>query len=953
MIFRVEVKKKGIDKEGIALKTLALGELGIKGLKKIEVISLYFVDGDIEKEKFKKIAQKIFGDPVSVSVAVRSAHEVFVNKTPKRGKSIEILYNPGVSDPQEESIQRTFADFGFSNVKVRTGKRYKFQGDITEREVREIAEEFLYNPLIQHIARVKEKVFIPGHDYIFKLEEIPILGKKNKELKEISEKRLLALSLKEMKAIQRYYQNLGREPTDIELETLAQTWSEHCKHKTLRGDVIYQEIGKKVKRKKIKDLLGSTIFRTTKKLNKPYCLSVFKDNSGVIELDRDYALTFKVETHNHPSALEPYGGAATGIGGVIRDCLGTGKGAKPILNTDVFCFAPPDFPRKKIPKGVLPPKRILKGVVFGVRDYGNRMGIPTANGALYFHKDFLGNPLVFCGTLGLIPKDKVEKEISPGDIILLCGAKTGRDGIHGVTFASLELSEEISSSVVQIGNPIEEKKLTDAIITARERNLIKAITDCGGGGLSSAVGELAKDFGCEVYLDKVPLKYSGLSYTEIWISESQERMVIFTSPEKAEELIKVFKLFDCACTRIGQVSNDKKLRLYYRGNKVGEIDMDFLHSGNPKLVRKAKFSLKKFSHPFLPEPKDYNQILLKLLSSCNVASKEWVVQQYDFEVQGRTLVKPFTSDGCVLKPLYDKDYGVVVGCGIAPRLGLLDPYWMAATVVDEALRNIVSCGGDITHTAILDNFCFGNPEKEKIMGDIVRACLGAAEAALRYNVPFISGKDSLYNEYKIKGGRSISIPPTLLITAVSVIPNIKMALTQNFKREDSSIYLIGETKDELGGSEYLNLLGEIKGKIPKVKFEIGLEIFKRLFEANKRNLLSSLHDVSEGGIGVAIAEMCIWGNIGAEIYLLEIPGSEKIKRDDFILFSESNTRFLAEVAKEREEEFEELFAGLPFAKIGQVKDRFLSITGHQCQISLPIAQISGCWQNSLTKLLTT
>uniref|UniRef100_A0A7C3YQ45 Phosphoribosylformylglycinamidine synthase subunit PurL n=1 Tax=candidate division WOR-3 bacterium TaxID=2052148 RepID=A0A7C3YQ45_UNCW3 len=949
MVFRIEVRKKLEDKTGILLLQ-EVKEIVPTGIEKISVIDLYFIKGKIKKGLLEKIAPKIFGDPIK--------EEVRIGKFSLPGKSIEILYHPGVSDPQEDSIRRTFLDFGLPEIEVRTGKRYLFEISLPEKNweeiIEKIASEFLYNPLIQHIARKKEKVFHQGREYQFRLEEIPIRRATARELLALSQNRLLALSLSEMRAIQRYYQRIGREPTDIELETFAQTWSEHCKHKTMRGDVIvFEKRGKKVRSFFISDLLGTTIFKVTERLRKPYCLSVFKDNSGVIELNEEYGITFKVETHNHPSALEPYGGAATGIGGVIRDCLGTGKGAKPILNTDVFCFAPPDFPREKVPKGVLHPKRILKGVVAGVRDYGNRMGIPTANGALYFLKDFLTNPLVFCGTLGLIPKDKIEKEISPGDVIILCGARTGRDGIHGVTFASQELSQEISSSVVQIGNPIEEKKLTDAILAARDRNLVKAITDCGGGGLSSAIGELSRDFGCEVDLEKVPLKYRGLNYTEIWISESQERMVLFTAPEKVDEIIKLFREYDCEAVAIGKITGEKKLRLNYRGQRVGEIDMEFLHKGNPRIVRKAEIKIPD-SRPKirdLPPPEDYNEILIRLLSSPNIASKEWGCRQYDFEVQGRTITKPITSDGCVLKPLPDKEIGVVISNGLCPRYGLIDPYWMAASAIDEALRNLVASGGDINKTAILDNFCFGNPENKKVMGEIVRTCLGAYDTALRYKVPFISGKDSLYNEYKVRGKKTSTIPPTLLISALSVIPDITLALTPGFKEEGSPIYIIGETKEEMGGSEYLALFGRLEGKVPRVNPHQGREIFERLFLANRARLLLSLHDCSEGGVAVAVAEMAIFGEIGAEISLLHLPGSEKIKRDDFLLFSESNTRFIAEVKKDKEEEFKRLFASLPIAPIGRVGGEKIVISRRKELISLPIKKISHIWSTSLSSVL--
>ncbi|HIE29239.1 TPA: phosphoribosylformylglycinamidine synthase, partial [Candidatus Poribacteria bacterium] len=471
------------------------------------------------------------------------------------------------------------------------------------------------------------------------VNSIDILDADDDELLNISERGLLALNLTEMKAIQDYFSELGRNPTDVELETIAQTWSEHCVHKTFRGLIEYSQEGET---EIIDSLLKSTIMKATREINKPWCVSVFSDNAGIIEFDENYNIAFKVETHNHPSAIEPYGGAGTGIGGVIRDPLGTGLGAKPILNTDVFCFGPPDLPYDELPRGTLHPKRIFKGVVAGVRDYGNRMGIPTANGAILFDRRYTCNPLVYCGNVGLIPKDRCHKRVNRGDIAVVVGGRTGRDGIHGVTFASLELDEssETLGSAVQIGNPIVEKKMVDTLLQARDKQLYSAITDCGGGGLSSAFGEMGEEVGLRIDLEKVPLKYAGLAPWEIWISESQERMALAVPPEEIDELLQVFNAEDVEATAIGEFTGDRKLRLFYEGNLVADLDMEFLHSGLPRATKKAIF--KRPIHPepefgikdwAFEDPSDLTPYLLQILASPNVASKEWVIRQYDHEVQ--------------------------------------------------------------------------------------------------------------------------------------------------------------------------------------------------------------------------------------------------------------------------------------------------------------------------------
>jgi phosphoribosylformylglycinamidine synthase len=760
-----------------------------------------------------------------------------------------------------------------------------------------------------------------------KVKVIPILEADDEELMRISREGLLSLNLAEMKAIQRYFSGIGRNPTDAELETIAQTWSEHCVHKTFRGLIEYtDENGTEL----IDNLLKSTIMRATYEIDKPWCVSVFSDNAGIIEFDENYNIAFKVETHNHPSAIEPYGGAGTGIGGVIRDPLGTGLGAKPILNTDVFCFGMPDYPYDQLPKGVLHPKRIFKGVVAGVRDYGNRMGIPTANGAILFDNRYLSNPLVYCGNVGLIPKNRCSKRVSPGDLIVVIGGRTGRDGIHGATFASLELDEssEQLGSVVQIGNPIVEKKMVDTLLQARDRGLYSAITDCGAGGLSSAVGEMGSETGALVHLERVPLKYEGLAPWEIWLSEAQERMVLAVPRENVEELLGVFAAEDVEATVIGEFTDTRKLVVMYEDEVVAEIEMEFLHHGRPNIKKKAVWTRPQHPEPSFSQPDDLTPYLLKILSSPNVASKEWVIRQYDHEVQGGSVLKPLQGsendgpgDACVHVPVLGSKRGIAVANGINPKYGDIDTYWMAASAIDEALRNITAVGGSIARTALLDNFSWGNPDKPDRLGGLVRAAKACYDIAVAYGTPFISGKDSLYNEYRDRSsGEEIAIPPTLLISAICVIEDVAKTVSMDAKCPGDLIYVIGPTYDETGGSHYFSLFGHIGNKVPKVRPEIGKRVMLNLHEAIESGLVRACHDCSEGGIGVAAAEMAFAGGLGMELELKEVPLGEEMERDDFILFSESNSRFIVEVEPTRREEFEEVMGEVPFGLIGRVRE---------------------------------
>lgn len=760
-----------------------------------------------------------------------------------------------------------------------------------------------------------------------KAEKIKISDCDDNTLMEISKNGLLSLSIAEMRRIQKYFSEIGREPTDLELEMIAQTWSEHCFHKTFKSEIKYTEVlADSIPTTVEIPSLFSLIKAATDTLNKKWCISVFRDNAGIIEFDKSNCICFKVETHNHPSALEPYGGAGTGIGGVIRDILGAGLGAKPILNTDVFCFGPLNISHQEIPEGVFHPKRIFKGVVSGVRDYGNRMGIPTANGAILFDEGYLYNVLVYCGTIGIMPKWAVEKKVKPGHLIVVIGNRTGRDGIHGATFSSASLEKDIPTSVVQIGNPIIEKKVLDALMLARDEKLYSAITDCGAGGLSSAVGELSQDCGAIVHLEKVLLKYPDLKPWEIWISESQERMVLAVPPRNFSRLKEILDSEDVEYACIGNFTSTKKIEIYDEEDLVGNLDLGWIFQKGELPVLEAYFEERK-TVPIMPENIDIEEVFLHLISDNVIASKELVVRQYDHEVQAHTVIKPMLgvegigpSDAVVLTPLYDSYRGIVVSCGINPWYGMIDPYHMAGCCIDEAMRNIVACGGDPERVSLLDNFCWGNCNDSLELGKLTRCVKGCRDFALEYGAPFISGKDSLNNFFTEQDKTIVSIPGTLLISAISVIKDVRKTMSSDFKSVGNLIYILGETKNELGGSRLFHVLNIEGGCVPKVKPEINLSVMKKLYNAINQGLVRSCHDCSEGGLIITISEMMIGSGYGAEIDIEEIPSD--IKDPVAVLFSESQGRFIVEVDGSCVDRFEKLFQNLPCACIGRIIPAF-------------------------------
>lgn len=956
--WRIEItSKKGFpDVYGKAMLG-SIRELAITSVENVFFARVYLIEADFDEAFAGRVARELLADPV--------CQDYFIGRSsvpvgPSQATLVEVHLKSGVTDPVAESVLAAMKDMGAANVQsVRTARKYVLLGNISPDEMQTISRRALANDCIETVICGSDAEPPSAHTkpYEFSLTHIPVRDLNDEQLTQLSKRKDLFLNLTEMRTIQDYFKRIGREPTDIELESLAQTWSEHCGHKTFRSAVDMECDGKAIH---FNNLLKETVFKATQDLNKDWCISVFADNAGVIEFENDTAVCFKVETHNHPSALDPYGGAATGIGGVIRDPMGTGMGAKPVANTDIFCFARPDMKLSEVPKGVLHPRRIMKGVVSGVRDYGNRMGIPTVNGAIYFDDRYIANPLVFCGNIGLIPRDKCFKHARTGDYVVVVGGRTGRDGIHGATFSSGEMThehEDIFSHAVQIGNAITEKKMLDVMLTARDKNLYNAITDCGAGGLSSAVGEMGEKLGAVVDLEKVPLKYAGLNYTEIWISEAQERMVIAVGPDKVDEILALFASEDVEATVIGQFTDDRQLVLRYNGTEVGRLEMEFLHEGLSKYSRKAVWNAPKLSDPAAVNKENHNDDVLAILSSYNVASKEWVIRQYDHEVQGASVIKPLTgvvndgpSDAAVIRPLHHSDKGLAIACGMNPCYGEIDPYWMALSGIDEAIRNLICVGARPDRIALLDNFCWGNCTRPTTFGSLVRAAQACYDGAMGFDAPFISGKDSLNNEFVCEDGTVISIPATLLISAMGIVDDVKRCVTMDAKEAGSLLFIVGLTGDELGGSHYYRIRGHLGANVPKVDLKRAARTAKKMHEAIIKGLVRSCHDCSEGGLAVALAEMAFAGGLGIEADLRGLPVSKDCVRTDAMLFSESNSRYIVEVSPQNFHAFASLMADLPFGQLGKITQSGRLVIKDKNQavvVDCDIQTLKNAWQKPL------
>ncbi len=930
------------------------------------VSDLYFLRGDLSPTDLERLSNELLADPIIQEYHYQSADTV----ADDAGLVIEVGYKPGVTDLVAAHLLRRAQLLGIGSVEATaTGTRYTFDGDLSAADLHQIAREVLCNDVIQTYALgTLSPAFVPQAEPSDAVEIVPIRQVDDETLARMSVERVLFLSLPEMQAIRDYFRRLGRDPRDVELETLAQTWSEHCQHKAFKARIHYvcqggiprvlpggktiPSSGEEI----IPGLLDAYIRAATERLEPDWVISTFVDNAGIIEFDDEFEVSFKVETHNHPSALEPFGGANTGVGGVIRDVIGVS--ARPIANTDVLCFGPPDMARDEMPGGTLHPRRIARGVIAGVEDYGNKMGIPTVSGAILYDPGYTANPLVYCGCVGLARRGQHKRDPRAGDLCVALGGRTGRDGLHGATFSSAELTHETGQTVgtvVQIGDPITEKACMEAVMIARDEELYTAITDCGAGGFSSAAGEMGQEIGVEIELSDVPLKYPGLRPWEIWLSEAQERMVMAVPAANLARLRQICDGLDVELTVIGRFTGDERLHVRYGGKTVADLDMEFVHDGWPRLTMRAEWVPPDFPEPDLTPPADLTPTLLRMLSDLDVASKEDVIRRYDHEVQAATVIKPLVgaandgpSDAAVLCPMETPGHrGLALGCGINPYYGRVDPYAMAWAVVDEAVRNVVCVGADPDRIAILDNFCWGNPNLPDRLGGLVRAAQGCHDAALAFGTPFISGKDSLNNEYVDPQGGKRAIPPTLLISSLGIVHDARQAVTMDLKCAGHLLYVVGETRAELGASLYHRLHDAMGNDVP-TPVPGAVEAMRALHRAMRGGLVRACHDLSEGGLAVAAAEMAMAGRLGLDLDLVSLPRTPDVASDAVALFSESNSRFLLEVAPDDAPAFEEALAGYPVARLGRViTDKVARLHGLRGDVAIEarIDDLLRAWQS--------
>ncbi|MHB8627266.1 MAG: AIR synthase related protein [Aggregatilineales bacterium] len=854
-----------LDVRGVGV-VQAAHTLGIGGLRSVRVSELYFVRGQanpLTMRHVTRLCELALADPAAHTLTVGQP-----NGTGPTGHaahvmhSVEVAYLPGVMDPLALQLARAAGQIGLPPIEVATGTRYELFGDLTTPQLLMLTERLLCNVTIQRYGLgTIEPAFSAGERTPPRVESIRLAGLSDSALATLSKTRLLSLSVDEMRAIQNHFESLGRAPTDVELETLAQTWSEHCVHKTFKAIIEYTNENGEVEI--IDGLLNSTIRRATEEINAPWVRSAFVDNAGIIAFDDKWDLSFKVETHNHPSALEPFGGANTGVGGVIRDIMGVS--ARPIAVTDVLCFGPQDLPFDQLPAGTLHPRRVKEGVVAGVQDYGNKLGIPTVAGAVYYDPGYTANPLVFAGCVGIAPRDSHPTGAKVGDYVIVIGGRTGRDGLHGATFSSDALAHntgQVAGAAVQIGNPITQKDVMEVIVRARDAKLYTAINDCGAGGLSSAVGEMAyQTSGVEVELTSVPLKYPGLRPWEIWLSEAQERMVLAVNPAQWAKFQTLCADWDVEATRIGTFTNSGRLIVRYSGNAVADLSLAFMKDGRPRLRLKAvanpnifqwrvKFSEKN-------ESENFESYLLHLLCNPNWASKEDILRRYDHEVRGGTIIKPLAgmngdgpSDAAVIKPLEssENNIGFALGIGLCIEWGRIDPYRMAYAAVNEAVANVIAVGADPDRIALLDNFCWGDPKDSERLGALVEAAKGCHDAALEYRTPFVSGKDSLNNIYIGLDGKRSDIPDTLVISAIGIVPDVTRAVTMDLKRPGNRLYI------------YITDINEDR-----------LSSLRVLHGAIQNGAVVACHNISgaealtDGAIYLSLAKMCIAGQYGAQL----------------------------------------------------------------------------------------
>jgi phosphoribosylformylglycinamidine synthase II len=840
----------------------AAPHVGVEGLSECRVSRVFHLDGDLSDDHIVRLCSEVLVDPVVDTHTIGDASK-------PRGRVVEVAPMAGVTDADARELERAAAQLGLPAVRVSTARRYDLIGDLDDHDVALLAGRLLANDTIERTAEGElPPVFADEARVDARVDDVVLEGLSDDELEQLSRDRVLSLDVNEMRAIQSHFAAEGRPPRDAELETLAQTWSEHCVHKTFRARIELTHTAADGTTSITEyDGLLPALREVTEELDPWWLRSAFVDDAGIIAFDDELDLAFKVETHNHPSALEPFGGANTGVGGVVRDILGVS--ARPIACTDVLCFGPSDLPDSDLPTGVLHPRRIRDGVVAGVADYGNKLGLPTVNGAVIYHEGYVGNPLVYCGALGLLPHGSHPTVAMVGDRVVSIGGRVGRDGIHGATFSSAGMDASTVDSVgsaVQIGDPITEKGCIEVVERARDAQLYTAITDCGAGGFSSAVGEMGENLGVEIDLTTVPLKYPGLQPWEIWLSEAQERIVMAVPAGRLSDLQRLCDDWDVELTDLGSFTGDDRLVVRHGTTEVVDMPMSFLHDGLPR--REMVGAWTDPAPTPIETPAMDDKLLLRLLAHPDVASKEDIVRRYDHEVRGGTVVRPFVgpeadgpADAAVLKPLGTSHNSVaaVLSNGICPRVGRHDPWAMALLAMDEAVRNLVAVGGDPDRVAVLDNFCWGDPTKPDRLGGLVRAVQGCTDGARRYAMPFISGKDSLFNEFD-----GTPIPGTLLISAVGLVPDFRTAIHSAGMQPGDDIWLVGRGTAALGGSLVDTVLDLGATDVP-APLDDPLPRYRAVHAAIAAGLLSAAHDCSEGGLAVAVAEMAIAARAGVMV----------------------------------------------------------------------------------------
>ena len=852
----------------------------------VTVADVVFVEGELGALELDRLAA-FLADPL-LQTASWDVPE---------GDGVEVTFLPGVTDTAGATLLRAAARLGIAVTGAATGRRVELGPGVGPALADTVVRRVVANPVIERWSSpTVEPVLHADSSRTGKAEVVAIAGRSLDELVAIGEERKLALDPEELLAVQAHFASEGREPTDVELETLAQTWSEHCAHKTFRARIVADD---GIERPSLIAMLRES----TESIAAPFVKSAFVGNAGIVGFrddaeGRPVTIALKAETHNHPSAVEPFGGANTGVGGVIRDVLGIAH--RPIAVTDVLCFGPPDTPVQHVPEGALHPLRIREGVIDGVADYGNKIGLPTVAGAILYDPRYTTNPLVFAGCVGQATGWVQHPGPFPGDRVVVLGGRTGRDGIRGATFSSLTMDAttgEVAGASVQIGDPVVEKLLIDVLVGAE--HLYTAITDCGAGGLSSAVGEMAEGVGADVELDLVPLKYAGLEPWEIWLSEAQERMVVAVAPEHLAGLRARCDAHGVELADLGHFTGDGRLVVRSAGEPVLELDTHFLHDGRPQRRMTATMPRPRrgAEHAAGRTVADPVAALLALLSHRDIASKASTIHRYDHEILGATVVRPLVgrstdapADGVVLASPTESA-GIAIGIGVNPWHGLHDPEHMAVAAVDEAIRNVVAVGADPDRVALLDNFSWGDPRRPSTLGELVAAVEGCVAAAGAYGAPFVSGKDSLNNEYLGNDGHRHAVPPTLVITAVAHVPDADRCVTPVLTTPGDVLVLVGRTRPEFAGSHLDLVLGEPAdpGVVPAPD-PAAPERYRRIHRAIRGGLVVACHDVSEGGLAVALAELCIAGHLGADVTAL--PHDDPATS----LFAESCGRLVVELA---------------------------------------------------------